>query len=86
MARKPSEIVAVKVRMRQDLRQQIERLAKRRGESVNNEMIRLLECAMLAEQAGVGGINGVLRAVQTPVAVTVAETLKQLGLEAPKAS
>jgi plasmid stability protein len=84
MARKPTAIVGVKLRMRESLRRQIEKLATKHGHSVNQETIRLLESAVLAEQVGLGGIDGVIKAVQSSsAAFAVQETIKQLGLDKP---
>jgi len=85
MARKPADIVAVKVRMREDLRRQIEKLAKKSGQSVNAQAVLLLESAVLAEHSGVGGISGVITAVQSSTAAfAVQETIKQLGVKLPE--
>ena len=65
MARTPADaIIPVKVRMREDLRRQIEKLAKKNSHSVNNETVRLLEAAVLAEEMGLGGIEGIIKAAQ----------------------
>jgi hypothetical protein len=42
-ARKPTAIVQLKVRMREDLRRRLEREAERREDSLNNEIVRRLE-------------------------------------------
>jgi hypothetical protein len=85
MARKPADIVAVKVRMREDLRRQIEKLAKKHGVTVNGQTVLLLETAVLAEQYGVGGVDGIIRAVQSSsAAYAVQEMAKQLGLVKPE--
>jgi hypothetical protein len=82
MARKPSDIVAVKIRMREELRRQIERLATKSGRTVNNESVRLLENAVWAERNGVGGMEGVIKAVQSSsAAFAVEEVLKRYGLD-----
>jgi hypothetical protein len=81
MARKPTDIVAVKVRMREELRRQIERLATKSGRTVNNETVRLLDAAVLAERLGVGGFDGVIKAVQSSsAAFAVEEVIKRYGL------
>jgi hypothetical protein len=85
MARKPADVVAVKLRMKEGLRRQIEKLAKKNGQTVNGETIRLLESAVLAEQLGVGGLDGVVKAVQSSsAAFAVQEMVKQLGLDKPE--
>jgi hypothetical protein len=85
MARKPADIVPVKVRMREDLRRQIEKLAKKNGQTVNGQTVLLLESAVLAEQLGLGGIDGVIKAVQSAsAAFAVREMAKQLGLDKPE--
>jgi hypothetical protein len=85
MARKPADIVAVKVRMREDLRRQIEKLAKKNGQTVNGQTVLLLDSAVLAEQLGLGGVDGVIKAVQSSsAAFAVEEIIKQLGLDKPK--
>jgi hypothetical protein len=82
MARKSTDIVAVKVRMREDLRRQIEKLAKKSGQTVNGQTVLLLESAVLAEQLGLGGVDGVIRAVQSSsAAFAVEEIIKQFGLD-----
>jgi hypothetical protein len=81
MARKAADIVAVKVRMRKDLRRQIEKLARKNDQSVNAQTVLLLESAVLAEQSGVSGIGGVLKVVQSSTANTqparIAEYVRQ---------
>ena len=82
MARKPADIVPVKVRMREDLRRQIEKLARKNGQTVNGQTVLLLESAVLAEQLGLGGVDGVIKAVQSAsAAFAVEETIKKLGLD-----
>lgn len=84
MARKPADIVAVKVRMREDLRRQIEKLAKKNGQTVNSQTVLLLESAILAEQHGLGGIEGVIKAVKSSsAAFALQEISRQLGLVKP---
>jgi hypothetical protein len=41
--RKPTAIVQLKVRLREDLRRRLEREADRRDDSINNEIVRRLE-------------------------------------------
>ena len=43
MARKSTQIVSLKTRMRESLRRQIQRAAKARGGSLNGEIVRRLE-------------------------------------------
>jgi len=82
MVRKPSEIVAVKLRMREVLRRQIEKIAKKNGQTVNSQTVLLLESAVLAEQLGLGGVDGVVRAVQSSsAAYAIEEMMKQLGIK-----
>src|SRR4051794_26708753 len=50
MARKPTEYVQFKLRVREGLRAKIEREAKKRGESTNNEAVERLEKSFEAEQ------------------------------------
>jgi hypothetical protein len=57
-------MVPIKIRIREDLRRQIERLAKRDGISINQQIVTLLESGVLAEKAGFGGVGGVIRAAQ----------------------
>jgi hypothetical protein len=79
MARRAAEIVAVKVRMGLDLRKQIEKLADMNDRSVNSEIVRLLEGAVLAEKAGVGGIAGVAKAIQgSSAAAALEDVIKRL--------
>jgi len=85
MARKAADIVAVKVRMRKDLRRQIEKLARKNDQSVNAQTVLLLEAAVLAEHSGVSGIGGVITSVQSSTAAfAVEETLKKLGVPLPE--
>lgn len=49
-ARKPSDMVGLKLRFREDLRRQIEKSAKRRNVSLNNEIVRRLEQSFDAER------------------------------------
>jgi hypothetical protein len=82
MARKPADIVAVKVRMREDLRRQIEKLAKKNGQTVNGQTVLLLENAVRAEQLGFGGFDGIVKAVESSTAAyAVEQTYKRLRLE-----
>jgi hypothetical protein len=64
MGRPPADtIVPVKIRIREDLRRQIEKLAKKSNRSVNNETVRLLEAAVIVEETGLlGGIEGIIKA------------------------
>jgi hypothetical protein len=81
-ARKPTDTVQYKLRLPDDLGRQIKRLAAKSGRSLNGEMVHLLQSAVLAERAGMGGIDGVIKAVQSSsAAFAVQETIKQLGLD-----
>jgi hypothetical protein len=65
MGRPPADtIIPVKVRMREDLRRKIETLAKRDRRSVNGQTVRLLEAAVLAEESGLGGFEGLIKAAR----------------------
>ena len=64
MVRKADTVVPVKVRMREDLRRRIEKIAKRNAQSVNNQTVLLLEAAVLAEEMGLGGVEGVVMAAR----------------------
>jgi hypothetical protein len=59
-----TEIVAVKIRLREQLRRDIERIAIRNDRSVNSEIVRLLEAAVIADKAGIIGIDGMIRNVK----------------------
>jgi hypothetical protein len=52
MAKKPGEIVAVKVRMREWLRRELEAEAKKRETSLNKEIERRLEKSFQIEMTG----------------------------------
>jgi hypothetical protein len=81
-ARKPTDTVQYKLRLPDDLGRQIKRLAGKSGRSLNGEMVHLLQSAALAESLGMGGIDGVVRAVQSSsAAFAVQEMVKKLGLE-----
>lgn len=84
VARKPTETTQYKLRLPDELGRQVKRLATKSGRSLNGEIVHLLENAVLAERAGVGGKEGVLNAIQgSSVAEAVRETIKQLGLDQP---
>lgn len=76
-----TDTVAVKVRMREQLRRDIERIAIKNDRSNNSQIVMLLEAGVLADKAGLGGIDGVIRAVQSSsAAYAVEEMSKRFGL------
>jgi hypothetical protein len=82
MPRKPTDLVQYKLRLPHELVRQIEKMRAKSGRSFSAEAVRLLESAVLAERAGVGGFDGVVKAVQSSsAAFAVQEVLKQLNLE-----
>jgi hypothetical protein len=46
IARKPTDTVALKLRLRESLRRQVERAAKENKHSLNSELIRLIELGL----------------------------------------
>jgi hypothetical protein len=85
MPRKPSDLVQYKLRLPHELARQIDKLSTKSGRSFSAEAVRLLEGAVLAERVGMGGIDGVIKAVQhSSVESAVQEVLKQLDLEPTK--
>jgi hypothetical protein len=82
MARKPTDMLQYKIRVPYELSRQIKKLADKSGRPISNEIVRMLEAQVLAERLGVGGVDGVIRAVQSSSAsFAVQETIKQLGIE-----
>jgi Arc/MetJ-type ribon-helix-helix transcriptional regulator len=74
---KATETVAVKVRMREQLRRDIERIAIRNDRSTNSEIVRLLEAAVIADKAGIIGVDGMIRVVKaTSASDAVQEMLR----------
>jgi hypothetical protein len=76
-----AHLVPVKIRLRSDLKRRIERLAILSDRSLNAQITLLLESAVLAEQSGVGGIDGVIKAVQSKAASAAIEELYQRFLQ-----
>jgi hypothetical protein len=59
--------------LRTDLKRAVERLAILNDRSLNSQIVLMLESAVLAEKAGVGGVDGVVRAVQAKAAANAVE-------------
>jgi hypothetical protein len=70
-----TETVAVKIRMREQLRRDIERIAIRNDRSTNAEIVRLLEAAVLADKAGIVGVDGIIKVVKSASAAEFAEEM-----------
>lgn len=82
MAKRPSEIIGIKIRVREDMRREIEKLAKKNGQSVNQEIVNLLDAALLAERMGLGGVEGVIKAAQKNAhEAAFEEIIKRLNLD-----
>ena len=82
MARKPTDLLQYKIRVSYELSRRIKKLATKSGSPISNEIVRLLEAQVLAEELGIGGLKGVVEAVQSSsAAFAVKETIKQLGFE-----
>ena len=82
MTRKPTEMLQYKIRVPYELSRQIKKLADKSGRPISNEIVRLLEAQVLAERLGLGGVDGVVKAVQSSsAAFAVQEVIKQLGLD-----
>jgi hypothetical protein len=83
MARKPTDMLQYKIRLPYDLSRKIKKLAAKSGRPISNEIVHLLEAQVLAEELGVGGLNGVVQAVQSSsAAFAVEEMVKRWGKEA----
>jgi len=83
LAVKPGEWVAIKVRVREDLRRKLERIAILDDKTINGVIGEMLQAAVVAHQAGLGyGTETTIKAIQSSsAAFAVEETLKRLGVE-----
>lgn len=83
MATKPGDWVAIKVRVREDLRRKLERIAILDNKTINGVIGEMLQAAVVAHQAGLGyGAETTIKAIQSSsAAFAVQETLKQLGID-----
>jgi hypothetical protein len=73
MPRKPSNLVAYKIRIRPELRRRIEQAAKKRGVSANHEMIdRLEQSFSQAEQRSLSDVTEKLEAIVGRLSATEA--------------
>lgn len=64
MERKPTDRVQIGLRLPDDLRAELKRLMAKSGRSLNGEIVHHLWGAVLAERAGFGGAEGVIKALQ----------------------
>jgi hypothetical protein len=82
MARKPTDLLQYKIRVPYEMSRQIKKLADKSGRPISNEIVHLLEVQLYAERLGVGGMDGIAKAVQySSAADAVQEMVKQLGLD-----
>jgi len=83
LAVKPGEWVAVKVRIREELRRKLERIAILDNKTINGVIGEMLQAAVIAHQAGLGyGAETTIKAIQSSsAAFAVEETLKRLRLD-----
>jgi hypothetical protein len=83
LATKPGEWVAIKVRVREDLRRKLERIAILDNKTINGVIGEMLQAAVVAHQGGLGyGMETTVKAIQSSsAAFAVRETLKELGLD-----
>jgi len=70
-----TETVAVKVRMKEGLRRDVERIAIKADRSTNEMIVRLLEAAVIADKAGIIGTDGMIRTIKAVSAEDYAERI-----------
>jgi hypothetical protein len=78
-ARKPTAIVQLKVRLREDLRRRLEREAERREDSLNNEIVRRLESSFKRDADQ--GLASEVRALRAENATLWNELRRRFRLE-----
>jgi hypothetical protein len=80
---KPGDWVAIKVRIREETRRKLERIAILDNKTINGVIGEILQAAALAHQAGLGyGSETAIKAIQSSsAAFAVEETLKRLNVE-----
>ena len=80
---KPGDWVAIKVRVREDLRRKLERIAILDNKTINGVIGEMLAAAVITHQAGLGyGADVMIKAIQGASAMNAVEqTLKKLGLD-----
>jgi hypothetical protein len=77
MVERQAELVQLKIRLRADMKRQIEKLSILADRSLNQQIVLMLEAALLAERAGVGGPDGVIKAIQAKAETNAIEQLSQ---------
>jgi hypothetical protein len=83
LATRPGDWVAIKVRVREDLRRKLERIAILDNKTINGVIGEMLQAAVIAHQAGLGyGAETAVRAIQSSsAAYAIEEMSKRLGLD-----
>lgn len=78
---KPGDWVAIKVRVREETRRKLERIAILDNKTINGVIGEMLQAAVVAHQAGLGyGTETTVKAIQSSsAAYAVEETFKRLG-------
>jgi hypothetical protein len=84
---KPGDWVAIKVRVREETRRKLERIAILSNKPINTVIGEMLQAAVLAEQAGLGyGTEMAVKAIQSSSAAdAVHQVMKEYGIDKPTA-
>jgi hypothetical protein len=87
-AAKPGDWVAVKVRIREEDRRQLERIAILENKTINSVMGEILRAGVLSHKAGLGyGTEAAISAIQkSSAALAVEETFRRLNIDPTKIS
>jgi hypothetical protein len=83
---KPGDWVAIKIRIREEDRRKLERIAILENKTINTVMSEILRAGVLAHQAGLGyGTEAAVSAIQrSSTALAVEETLRRLNIDPGK--